>query len=151
MSDALVAFLTARLDEEEQGARTAEADHPSPWRWIDPGGKVKQALVDARLWTIVPSANADVYPSVKAASHIARHDPARVLREVAAKRRIVARHRPTRGYDGDRTDGLVCQVCAAEDHSGGLDGRAYPCDDLRDLASVWLGHPDYEPAWAVAG
>ncbi len=48
------------------------------------------------------------------------HDPARILREVEAKRRILARH--------------------ARD--------PWPCHDLPDLASPYADHPDF-PAWGM--
>ncbi|WP_406500043.1 DUF6221 family protein [Streptomyces sp. NBC_00846] len=49
------------------------------------------------------------------ALHVALHDPARVLREVEAKRRILARH--------------------ARD--------PWPCHNLRDLASPYTDHSDF--------
>lgn len=61
--DGLVAFLRARLDEDEQAARSAEDDG---WEAED-----------------VHSVSVDL------AEHIARHAPARVLAEVDAKRRIL--------------------------------------------------------------
>ena len=60
------------------------------------------------------------------APHIARHDPARVLREVEAKRKIV-RDVACGFYDSDYDE--------AVEH----------------LAAVYSDHPDYDPDWAVAG
>lgn len=57
----MVAFLLARLDEDERAARAA-------------------AAVAADVALSVPPATVE---------HVARHDPARVLREVAALRAIV--------------------------------------------------------------
>ncbi|MGW8485361.1 DUF6221 family protein [Streptomyces sp. NPDC055886] len=53
------------------------------------------------------------------AQHVALYDPARVLREIEAKRRILASH--ARG--------------------------SWPCHHLRDLASPYTDHPDF-PTWA---
>lgn len=61
-------------------------------------------------------------------NHIARHDPARVLREVGAKRRIV------------------------DDLAGALDwGHMAPVIKcvLRSLAAVYAAHPDYRQEWAI--
>ncbi len=68
------------------------------------------------------------------ARHIARHDPARVLREVAAKRKILTLHSPWEDSGDCSACGDVPQVC-------------YPCETLRALAAAWSDHPDYDPAW----
>ncbi|MFI5967725.1 DUF6221 family protein [Streptomyces asoensis] len=70
------------------------------------------------------------------ALHVALRDPARVLREVEAKRRMLARHvlSPATGdpeLPWDNRDD--CQY----------DGETWPCDDLLDLASPYADHPDY--------
>lgn len=52
----------------------------------------------------------------------------RVLAECEAKRRMVDRH------------------SACDDVSY---GDASSCPDMRDLASVYVDHPDYDAAWAV--
>jgi uncharacterized protein DUF6221 len=84
----LVAWLNAQLDDDERVARAAT---PGPWQWVELGGRVKLALVaDGRPWQMVlPSATPDVYPQVADAAHIARHDPTRVLADIAAKRAIL--------------------------------------------------------------
>ena len=59
--------------------------------------------------------------------------PARVLREVDAKRKILALHEPN-----DVTGpGRACRWC----------GHLWPCDEVRILVAVWSDHPDYDPAW----
>ncbi len=84
-----------------------------------------------------------------AAGHIARHDPARVLREVAAKRRIMELHQE--GLSNDFPMGvepaegdILCMTC---------DDRAlkqyYPCPTLRLLALPYADHADYRADWAV--
>ncbi|MFE5542167.1 DUF6221 family protein [Streptomyces sp. NPDC056492] len=70
------------------------------------------------------------------ALHVALYDPARVLREVEAKRRVLARHvlSPATGdpeLPWDNRDD--CQY----------DGATWPCDDLLDLASPYADHPGY--------
>lgn len=75
MTADLVQFLRARLDEDEQ---TAHAAGGTWWAPPDLPGQVHDSggvNIEAKL------------PSF--AVHIARHDPARVLAEVDAKRQIV--------------------------------------------------------------
>lgn len=64
------------------------------------------------------------------ATHIALHDPARVLREIAAKRRIVA------------------ALAEAEDNHGGYITATYTTRDaLKDMAAVYAGRDGYEESW----
>lgn len=135
----IVEFLWARLDEDEQVARRATAGR---WAWIDPGGRHKIALVAviATDWQmVVPSGSGDVYPSRWDADHIARHDPARVLREVEAKRRIVELHSETElQNDEGENVGAGCADCAHFD---------WPCETLRLLALSYADHPGYDESW----
>ncbi|MCT4357878.1 DUF6221 family protein [Streptomyces sp. Je 1-79] len=122
MSEDLVTFLKARLDEEDALARRCDGDGCG--RWSAHGHTVDFCQVEL----------AGFHPAI--ALHVALHDPARVLREVEAKRRILARHvlspavgDPELPWD-DRDD---CQ----------FDGDPWPCDDLLDLASPYTDHPDF--------
>ncbi|MFF2077175.1 DUF6221 family protein [Kitasatospora sp. NPDC058162] len=81
-------------------------------------------------WTSATPSSAASPPAT--ATHIARHDPARVLREVAAKRRILARHAP--GPAG------ACRH----------DRNRWPCADVRDLLPPYADHPDFHPRWIRA-
>jgi hypothetical protein len=63
-------------------------------------------------------------------------DPARVLAECDAKRRIVELH------DGEAVHG--CPV--APDETVWTEG---PCPTLRTLALPYANHPDYQPGWRV--
>jgi hypothetical protein len=75
----LIAFLRARLDEDERTARSVLWDGSgNTLKWDLPFSATVQ--VGSEVFTTDDSAVAD---------HIARHDPARVLAEVDAKRRIV--------------------------------------------------------------
>jgi hypothetical protein len=121
----LVDFLRARLDEDEAAARAARKYTDRDWDasgdsvYADHAEPVVQAYVN------LPQ----VYEGVVA--HIARHDPARVLADVKAKRAIV------RECVGHETCG------------GGYD----ECSEaalvtLRHFASVYADHPDYDATWA---
>src|SRR6266496_4429195 len=79
MSD-LAAFLAARLDEDEHWAHMAEAGWPPE--------NALAASEDPEHYAFMAT---DITPSK--ATFIRRHDPARVLREVAAKRAILDEYR----------------------------------------------------------
>ncbi|MFF6966270.1 DUF6221 family protein [Streptomyces anthocyanicus] len=98
MTDDLSQWLRAQLDDDERTARAASwtddanAWHaePSPYgargnaqRWY-----VEDAMDDGVVSHVDPRASDDE----GVARHIARHDPARVLREIDAKRQIVDRY-----------------------------------------------------------
>ena len=97
MSDDLVTWLRARLDEDERIA-TAAADNDGNVEW-----RVTHSVLDGQR-TIRTAANRPVartwerdgeaddgwtFRSKDVAIHIARQDPARLLAEVAAKRAIL--------------------------------------------------------------
>jgi hypothetical protein len=119
MTDALVQFLRARLDDDEQAARRVE----SSWRQIGETGVIV-ASDGARAeecangnWTGV-------------AEHIVRHDPARVLAGIDGRRRIVddyAYYTSIGGHtdaERGRTEGLTYAVqCLALPYAGHLDFR----------------------------
>jgi len=96
----------------------------------------------ARIWddqTIAESARVHVddldgWPAVTAA-HVLRHDPARVLAECEAKRRIVERYRR---HERDVTP-----------HGVALDDSARFAleDTVRDLAQTYADHPAYRQEW----
>jgi hypothetical protein len=110
----LTEFLTARLDEDEAAARDAYYEGQ---RWItEEEGVYRYPDDDLDL---VHSANRKTD-----ARHIARWDPARVLREVEAGRAILAEHRTAAGWSSEN----------------------WP-RTLRLLAAVWSDHPDYQQKW----
>lgn len=81
--------IQAGLDADEQAARTAT---PGPWTLYDNnypetiyGDGDKTAVVAGGRW----GGEASVFESTADAVHIARHDPARVLAEVASKRALL--------------------------------------------------------------
>lgn len=119
MSGDLVAFLRARLDEDEQTAREALKRTTTTRRMIR--GEMVEDTVQPSEW------RRSVWP------------PARVLRDVEAKRRIVERHADCGSGGGYCDDGGH-----GWDH---LPGGG--CAELADLAVVYADHPDYREEWRL--
>ncbi|WP_173261029.1 DUF6221 family protein [Streptomyces pacificus] len=136
----LVQFLREQYDEEADAARQACWDDDASGRWT----AHHREEYDGR-WVIIDGMDegvTEVRPQAAddgpVARHIARHDPARVLREVEAKRRILREHRQDSLPDG--IDLEECYTC------GGVNER-WPCPTLRLLALPYADHPNYRQKW----
>jgi hypothetical protein len=118
----LVAWLRAAMDEDEQVAQgAAERDSGE---WFEGDGWNVYRAEDTTPHDDEDSHDLVVYGNVEVQSaHIARHDPARVLREVAAKRGIV-----------DARDALVRQV--ADNAAKFVELMKAPAEAPQDLANV---------------
>jgi hypothetical protein len=81
--DDLVTWLRAQWDDDERVARAAQ---PGPWTMRE--NSTPWTDIDAADGTVTSSYEGDVI-AVSDAEHIVRWDPARVLAEVDAKRRIL--------------------------------------------------------------
>lgn len=142
-------FLTACVAED---ATEAEAATSGPWHvdqiphrtnvvvpheGLDRIGTAGQRM-DVPIFT-GQTANRGRLQWEADAAHIARHDPARVLREVAAKRRVLARHHA--GSDGS------CDGCGYDQEQGPWIERLEDCPELRDMASVYADRPGYREEW----
>ncbi|MEU8760671.1 DUF6221 family protein [Streptomyces sp. NPDC048659] len=133
----LVEFLNARLDEDGRVALATAVSRGTPacyvWEASPEAGRASEWEVwTEERWRIVPGqTEAD-------ATHVARHDPARVLAEVDAKRRILELHGPAE-YEYSDVD--ICSTC---DRGGPL---PHPCPTLHLLALPYADHPDYDEAW----
>ena len=86
MTMTLTEFLLARIAEDEELARTAMGDGDGRWaswsRSWDDGQRRDLAVDGVRIATLETSID----------EHVCRHEPARVLAECEAKRKIVAFH-----------------------------------------------------------
>jgi hypothetical protein len=118
----LTEFLLARIAEDEYAARAFvnELGEARRWRCDEVGGTVRRDGVPPFGLSDVEATT----PTHLEAAHIARHDPARVLAECEAKRRIVEVALP-----GERDDA----------------GERFRI--LRILATVYADHPDYRDEW----
>jgi hypothetical protein len=126
--DAMVAFLLARLDEEEAAAKAVrqprewhQGDESDPWaRWDRDmiymwPPEFHTPVESDRHWRGLQADDDSL------AAHIARHDPSRVLASIAADRRMIEeyRHYP--------------------------DSVVRTCVEAR--AAVHSDHPDYRQEW----
>lgn len=121
-----IPFLRARLNEDAKIARSV----------------TDQQTVES-LDAVLSIAQPDATPAaVRAvAVHVVRWDPARVLAEVTAKRRII-------------------ELCEGAIEAGEIDPNTTWNNDakgaevaeqvLRIMAQAYVGHPDYDPAWGEA-
>lgn len=146
MTADLVAFLRARLDEDERAARAATS---GPWRydadkmWNLPGMHFGEEFIGAgpvgKAICVAGTGPADDPQSMADAAFIARHDPARVLREVEAKRDVIVR--------------CEDQAMLLADHMGGILTKHLVQELLtvvRVLALPYADHEDYRTEWAPA-
>jgi hypothetical protein len=147
-SDDLTAFITARLDEDEAAARES---HHEGQRWLTEEEDVYRWPDDELVHSADRKADA---------RHIARHDPARALREVAAKRAILGMHHPTEPYsESGFTYPAAARFCGwcgpgdswqAEQEPDSFPFALWPCTHARILAAIWSDHADFRPEWAVS-
>ena len=154
MSDKFIDFLRARLDDDEWIARAATPGHDS-WHSTRMGSVTSSAVYDDQ-WRLVSAPLYHTYqPSGGAVTngpaylrddvlseHIARHDPARALREVEAKRRILEEHTPA-------LTNSSCRICTTREEGVDRQSRRYrfPCPTIRLLALPYSDHPDYRDEW----
>jgi hypothetical protein len=132
----IVEFLTARLDEDQV---LAEVQPPWPWHVGDDPTEViaEDEIEVATAFALSGNQQRNV------ATYIARHDPKRVLNEIAARRRVMARHAGLELAPGK----VICLGCG---HYPGDINPAYDldeCPELRDLALPFAEHPEYQERW----
>lgn len=131
----LTEFITARLDEDEAAALAAREDSSVdgeylPWRL---SGDIGTDLYAGHIY-MAGGAYGGMDEGV--AHHIVRHDPARVLREVAAKRVIVKDHLEDHSPEHDCAEHLKS---LRSEHSG--------CYVIVQLVAIYSDHESYLPKW----
>lgn len=118
----IVEFLEARLAEDERIAKATGEDTTYGFTWPNTQYEVRSSEL----------------------IHIRRHDPERALREVAAKRAILAQEEAARSqFEHVKSsttypaiEVLIGQVAAL-------------ATVIRHLASIYSSHPDYQQEWAL--
>jgi hypothetical protein len=132
----LVRWYGEQLDEDE---RIAKAATPGPW--VDQGGYVTDVgpKVQVTDYGTQDGEPEEDKPQGRADSaHIARHDPARVLREIDAKRQVLAAYEQASRY-----------ATTTWGQSNADQSRARTLDKMvRLLASVYSDRPSYRSEWA---
>lgn len=157
--DELVPWLRAQLDEDERIARAAT---PGPWwhnpgkQWLGPAAFERYDLRQGEEFVgyggphpftgaVASTGPASNMQGMKDAAHIARHDPARVLREVEAKRQMIeVAPMAAEAVDGEHG----CCHRASEILAG--ECPAFPPSQLRVLQLLALSYadrPGYRAEW----
>lgn len=141
MSDALVAFLQARLTERETAALAAGGGgDDSSWRALGTGVySAAASLADdvPPLATTGPEVGGSDEDAALA-EHIALHDPEHTLREIDAVRQLLRRYEEP-GSSDSLPDSANRLPAATERHAVLL--------AVRHLALPHSDHPDYLAAW----
>uniref|UniRef100_UPI003F490A5C DUF6221 family protein n=1 Tax=Streptomyces sp. CA-141956 TaxID=3240051 RepID=UPI003F490A5C len=128
--DEVWSFCSDRLDDDARIARSVGFDRIEV---VDYLWKSKHLLLQGDNES---ASTTELDASL--AEHVARHDPARVLAEVAWKRDQLAEHEPSlqaAERDGEVTPMVVCTI----------DGN--DCPFTLGLASLFDQHPDYREEW----
>jgi hypothetical protein len=136
----MISFTHAQLNEDEAAANAAT---PGPWAKLEAEPVVAAPYAADNGHEIAEMAMCDEHPDRREAdaTHIARHDPARALREVEAKRSILAAHQFLE-LDGD----AFCINCTSDLYERkGFD----PCRTWRAIVSVYSDRPGFRPEWAA--
>lgn len=126
----VTAFINARIDEDEQIARAAtlpvygQPVQGAEWSVTD------VPFEGITVWDPQPDLPGHTDARTE---HIARHDPARVLRQCAAIREAL-----------DSIDTLL-GIANNSEGTWGTDAEI-----ARDaIASIWSDHPDFDPRWKI--
>ena len=136
-----VAFVTARLDEDEAAAMAARGDTSGEWTGRDNGYEDSGVVMNDRGEHVVYDEGA---PNTAQAVHIGRHDPARELRRVEADRLLIDAYwdraewaREFRDPDTDYENITEAQRRWEEGAEAGLLAA------IQFRAATWSDHPDY--------
>jgi Family of unknown function (DUF6221) len=144
----IVEFLTARYDEEAASARRAAAVA----RGAEWASDIESAPGSCFLGSEGVRSFAQVGVSFGAhsiAEHIAVHDPARVLADIAMRQRLVEAYPKLeqRLAEIRKNDPATYSY----DHAKYAGLREAAQAVLLQFASLYAEHPDYDPAWRIDG
>jgi hypothetical protein len=141
----LIAWLRAQLDDDERVARAASM---APWLRDEANASIRHSGPSASkssepfgMYVIASVGAYDIgRPSHEDAEHIARWDPARVLAEVDAKRRILELHRRVPDNVAPRLGFSAPDMCE-------VDAQTWPCPTVRLLVLPYAARPGYRDEW----
>jgi Family of unknown function (DUF6221) len=134
----LAGFVKARLDETEAAALAVQ-DSSEPWsgQWEAHGN---EALRTHNGWVLLPAGGYGYVPGL--ISHIALHDPSRVLREVEAGRKLLAAYQAAVDRQAAAAEGR-----APAEPEWHIARRAALDFAVAVRAAIWSDHPDFG-SWA---
>jgi hypothetical protein len=89
---------------------------------------------------------ADRHHQAESATRFGGH-PGRLRREVVRNRRILKRHRPSPPAKAKWLAEPLCQHCFEWDYGRNFDHPVWPCDEVRDLVSIYIDRPGYRAEW----
>lgn len=152
--DELVAYVRQQLDAEDGLARRVAERYTI---------RNPDRADDGQPYWPLPSVEASfrgrIDPDIVAGLDLIRtYDPARVLAEVEAKRRILDLHEPQRRRlaivpeDGNGTITLgfyVCPICLPSTIEHGQEFDEGPCPTVRLLAQPYAGRDGWREEWAT--
>ena len=143
--DELITWLRAQLDEDERVAIAIQGDRygdndDGRWRnWTIEEHEDRHGPYLSALGVELVHSYADNVITPQRGEHIARWDPARVLAEVKAKRRILDEHAYAPKSDS-------CRTCWRSNR-GGTAREASPCPTVRLLAQPYAGRDGWQESW----
>lgn len=122
----LAQWLRAQLDADAERARTAAEEYGPDWYYDD-------GFVLARREDDMVATGSQDFLDRQQGEHVAEWDPARVLREIEAKRQIIDQHER---YAAERRRMM-----------GGWDPQSDDSPVLAALAAVYADRPGYREEW----
>lgn len=149
--DDLITWLRSQLDDDEQIANAAARDAGEPV-WSAGDEFLSESVTTAETRSYIASGPyAGLNWEIR--QHIAEYDPARVLREVEAKRRLVELHQPANpdavpceGYAGwPDKPWFYCATCGSgEPNEYPI---TWPCETIKLVALPYADRPGYLDTW----
>jgi hypothetical protein len=146
--DELIAFVRRCLDEDERVVRAASV---GPWRAspsirsvYGPGSAVVNMpgpLPDWATYVVPPDSEGSEGIEPANAEHIARWDPARVLAEVDAKRRILDRYEDALARQQDPEHSQIAAHIQAEEYEDWI---------ILALAQPYAGQDGWREEWQLS-
>ncbi|GAA4799439.1 DUF6221 family protein [Streptomyces ziwulingensis] len=132
MVEDLVQWLSTQLDGDTSRAMEAAEELGPEWYYDD-------GFVLARRKDDMVVTGSQDFLEAERGRFVADHDPARVLREIDAKRQLLALHRQLEDAQE------MLDFCAICDATGKY--PEYPCVTLRLLALPYADRPGYREEW----